>query len=388
MATLTTSNKQSTHRKKNKTIKIILLIVVGLLITFRLILPYIVLKYVNNKLSHLHEYYGHVEDINIALIRGAYVIKDIRIEKIEVDKKIKDTIPFFTSPNIDLSIEWRAIFKGQIVGEIILEKPVLNFVKGKHKDENVKTDTSDFRSLIKDLMPLTINHFEITGGEIHYIDQNSKPALDVSLKNIMINASNLSNVNKSSKLLPAYLMATGEAYQGTFELNVNFDALNKQPTFDLNAEIKHINLVLLNDMLRAYGNFDVQKGNFGLYTEFAAKNGEFGGYVKPIVKDLDVVQWNKQEGDFKQILWETLIGSTAEAFQNQRKDQFATKVPIQGKFDEPAIDLWKAITYVLRNAFVHALKPSIDNSINIHQLDDEKNKSIMDKIFTKKKKKK
>ncbi|HEY1040045.1 MAG TPA: DUF748 domain-containing protein [Bacteroidia bacterium] len=376
------------EKKKNrKKLRIILLTLVILLIVFRLFLPYIVLNYVNKKLSELEEYYGHVEDIDIALIRGAYVINDIKLEKIGNDQGSRDTIPFFKSPEIDLSVEWRALFKGSFVGEIYVEKPVLNFVKGKHKGEDAKADTADFRQLIKDLMPLTVNHFEIADGQIHYIDQFSSPRVDVAMKELDIVATNLSNANDSNKILPAHAHATAIAYEGSFNLNVDFDGLAKTPTFDMSAELKNMNLVQLNDFLRAYGNFDVKKGNISIYTEFAAKEGGFGGYVKPVLKDLDIVQWNKEEGDFKQILWETLIGSAAALLENKPKEQLATKVDISGRFDDPDINTWRAISFVLRNAFVRALKPSIDNTININKLKDDKNKTLLEKIFGDSKKK-
>jgi len=375
----TTNSTRKTGGKKK--FRIILPSILVLLIIFRLLLPFIVLKYVNKKLSSLEEYSGHVEDIDIALIRGAYVIKNMELVKIGNDLGKKDSIPFFRCPVIDLSVEWRALFKGALVGEIYVEDPVMSFVKGKHKNEDPKADTADFRQLIKDLMPLTVNHFEISNGAIHYIDQFSVPKVDISMKELEIVADNLSNVNDSSKLLPAHAEITGSAYEGEFNMKVDFDALQKKPTFDMSAEITSVNLVLLNDFLRAYGNFDTKKGNFGLYTEFAAKEGRFGGYVKPIIKDLDIVQWNKEEGEIAQILWETLIGSAAEALQNQDKEQIATKVEIKGEFDRPGINLWRAISFVLRNAFVRALKPAIDHTINITKLDDSTKKTFLEKIF-------
>jgi len=368
--------RKKKHTKRNVLIGIILVLVI-----FRLFLPYIVLRYVNNKLENLEDYYGHVEDIDIHLYRGAYVIKDMKIVKLEKTTQKKDTIPFFKTPNIDLSVEWRAIFKGRIVGEVYIESPVLNFVKGKHKDENVKQDTADFKELVNDLMPLTVNHFEINKGQMHYIDANSQPKVDVSMKEIKIVATNISNVNDSAKLLPASIIASALAYEGKLVFNANFDGLNKYPTFDLNARFTDINLVLLNAPLQAYGNFDVKKGKIGLYTEFAAKNGEFGGYVKPLITDLDVVQWNKEEGNFKQILWETLIGSSLEVVQNQSTETLATKIPVKGKFDDPNINIWKAISYVLRNAFLQAFKPALDNTINIRQLEDDKKKTFLEKVF-------
>lgn len=370
------------HKKRKKWL-IALLILVVILVVARIILPYFVLKYVNKTLSELKEYKGHVEDIDIALIRGAYQIIDIRIDKIDSVSNKVDTIPFFKSPQIDLSVQWNAIFKGAIVGEIYVTDPVLNFVKGKHKNEDVKADTADFRTTIDKLMPLTINHFEIENGQIHYIDKYSSPHVDIAMTHLEIKADNLSNVNDSAKLLPAKLIASGDVYEGRFDLNVDFNAFEKQPTFDLNAGLKNIQMVPLNDFFKAYANFKVEQGNLGLYTEFAAKKGNFKGYVKPIIKDIKI----KREGDFLDIVWENTVAGAATILENRKKEQLATKVPIEGKFENAETDLWTAVTYVLRNAFVYALKPTIDNEINIWKVEQEdKDKTLLQKIFGKKNK--
>jgi hypothetical protein len=159
------------------------------------------------------------------------------------------------------------------------------------------------------------------------------------------------------------------------------------PTFDLSAKFTDVNLALLNDVLQAYGNFDVKKGTFSLYTEFAAKNGSFGGYVKPTIKDLDVVQWNKEEGNLGQIIWETLIGSGLEIVQNQKTETLATKLPINGKFSDPNVNTWRAISFVLRNAFFNALRPTIDNTINLSTLKEDGKKTFLERIFGSKEKK-
>lgn len=367
-----------------KKAKIIILSIVVFLIAFRLLLPYIVLKYVNNKLANLTEYYGHVEDIDIALIRGAYVINDIRIVKTD-EKKKNDTIPFFTSPEIELSVEWSTILKGKIVGEIYIQDPVLNFVKGAHEDEDVKADTADFRQLIKDLMPLTVNRFEISNGQIHYIDVNSSPKLDIAMQDVQVLATNLTNANDSTKLLPAHMDASGHAYEGGFVMKMDFDALNKQPTFDMNAELKNLNLAQLTDFFKAYGNFNVKNGRLGLYTEFAAKEGAFGGYVKPLLKDMEVVRW---EGDFKEQVWELIVSGAEKLLENNKTDQVATKLQINGRFDNPDTNLWKAVGYLLRNAFVHSIQPTVDNTINIKQLEEEGDKIFLEKVFGNKKEKK
>lgn len=64
--------------------------------------------------------------------------------------------------------------------------------------------------------------------------------------------------------LPSSVHATAHAYGGTLTLDMDLDALNAHPTFDLTAEIEGANLPAMNDFFVAYGKFDVSQGTFGL----------------------------------------------------------------------------------------------------------------------------
>ena len=352
--------------------------VITLLVIGRLVMPYFVLKYVNKTLAGIKGYYGHVDDVDIALIRGAYKIKDLVLVKVDTLSSKRDTIPFFKTPDIDLSVQWAAIFKGAIVGEIEVEKPVLNFVKGKHKNENLKQDTTSFQQVIRKLMPLTINHFQINSGQIHFIDRYSSPKVDIPIKNINVRGTNLSNVNKSGNILPSTIKATGDVYDGRLTLNVKLNPLEKQPTFDLEARVEGVNMTHLNNFFKAYAKFEVEKGTLGLYSEFAAKEGAFNGYVKPLIKDMKV----KKEGTIIQIVWQSIVGGVEALLENNKTKIAGTKLPIKGRFDDPDTGLWTAISYTLKNAFVFALKPSIDNEINIGKVEPEpEKKTFLQKIF-------
>src|SRR4051812_32088687 len=59
----------------------ILFCVVLALIIFRLFLPLIVKNYVNKVLAHIPGYHGWVDDIDISLYRGAYVINGLHLYK-------------------------------------------------------------------------------------------------------------------------------------------------------------------------------------------------------------------------------------------------------------------------------------------------------------------
>lgn len=361
----------------------ILIGVVVVLIIIRLILPYVVLHFANDRLTKVKGYYGHIEDIDIALIRGAYTINDIYLNK--RDSVTNQQTDFFKAKAIDLSVEWAALLHGGIKGELVLDFPVLVFTKDKTEIGDVKDDTTDFRKLLKDFMPLQINRFQINNGEIHYSDNTSKPKIDIAMTRTNILALNLSNVTDENVELPSTVTANAQIYEGTLDFSMKLDALANQPTFDLNAGIQNTNLVLLNDFLKAYGNFDVNKGKFGLYTEMSALDGKFKGYVKPIIKDLDVVGAEDKNDSFFHKLWESLVGGVGVIFKNQRKDQVATKVNIEGAFKDPKIGTLNAVWEVLRNAFIQALMPNIDNEININSVktDDPKDqKNFLGKIFS------
>jgi hypothetical protein len=372
-------NSEPKRSRKKKVLITILVSLLAILVVFRLLLPGIVLKYVNKKLNNLSEYWGNVKDIDIRFYRGAYIIKDINLLKIDKKGQITDTIPFFKASSIDLSVEWGSLFKGVIVGKIYIHDPVVNFAKGKHENEDVSQDTTDFQQLIVDLIPLTINRFEVDNGQIHFLDVYSNPKIDIYAKDIHIVATNLTNVVDKNKLLPASLDVGASVYDGQFNLQADFNALKKYPTFEMKMQMENLGLANLNEFLKAYGNFDVERGNLSIFSEFAAKEGNFGGYVKPFVKDFKVKKWNDQ--DFKQIVWETLVGTSMKILQNKKSNEVATKVPLNGTFSNPGINIWRAISNVLRNAFISALRPTLDNTININKLSDVKGKTFLEKVF-------
>ncbi|HYI77346.1 MAG TPA: DUF748 domain-containing protein [Chryseolinea sp.] len=359
----------------------ITLIVVVLLICIRLVLPYVLLHFANKNLASIPGYYGHIEDIDLALIRGAYRIDSIYLNK--QDSISKKQTRFFSASAIDLSLEWRALFSGAIVGELIFERPNLRFTREKVEPQDVEKDSSDLKELKDDFMPLQVNRFEILEGNVRYLDSTSNPKVDILMTNIHVVATNLRNSYDSSKLLPAKVIARANVYEGEFTFSMNINPLAKQPTFDMNAEMKNTNLVLLNDFFKAYAKIDVNKGKFGMYTEVAAKEGSFKGYVKPIIKDLDVLGHEDRNDNVFRKMWEGLVGFVGQVFKNQSKDQVATKIPFEGRLDNPETNIWTTIINVLQNAFIQAIQPSIDSEINIASVETPKpeKKTFLEKIF-------
>jgi hypothetical protein len=367
--------------KKRKIVYIVLGSLLVVLIAFRIALPYILLKLVNKELSHVKGYDGHVDDIDVALIRGAYVIKSIRLDKTGG----KVPVPFFSSNIIDLSLEWKALFHGSIVGKIRAEHPILNFVKGPTEETSATSIDSSWIDVVKRLMPLKINRFEINDGEIHYRDFYSSPKIDLSTRHVHILAQNLSNAVHDKELLPSSAEASASVYGGEASLHMKLNVLSKVPVFEAKAELKSLDITNLNNFLQAYGHFDVKKGEISIYMEAATKEDVIKGYTKPIIKDLKVVNWEKDKDKPLKIVWEAVIGSVAWVFKNHGKDQLATKIEFEGSLKKPNINVMEIIGQVLYNAFIQALYPALENSISINSVkapaDEKKPKTFLGKMF-------
>src|SRR4051812_40936745 len=98
----------------------ILLLVLGILVllvvALQFLLEPVVLKFANRKLDEIPGYKGHIEQVHIHLWRGAYSIQGIELKKVEGNVPV----PFFSARSVDLSVEWRALFHGKVVSEIVL----------------------------------------------------------------------------------------------------------------------------------------------------------------------------------------------------------------------------------------------------------------------------
>ena len=107
----------------------VLIVLVVALIVVRAMLPIWVRDYVNRKLSEIEGYRGRIAEVDIHLWRGAYSIRGVKIEKTTGNVPV----PFFAAPTVDLSVEWKALFQGALVGEIHFEQPQVNLVNGASK---------------------------------------------------------------------------------------------------------------------------------------------------------------------------------------------------------------------------------------------------------------
>jgi hypothetical protein len=335
--------------------------VVLLLIAVRVALPYIVKDYVNKTLDELPGYTGHVADIDLHLYRGAYTIDDLVL----VEEKGNPKYPFLQIPKTDLSIEWRSLFKGELVGEVVMERPNMNIVAAAAEaDTTGQATQDDWTKVMKDLMPITINRFVVNNGRVAYLDFNASPDVDLHIENMQLVALNLANVEDSTTALPSTVTASGRSVGGgSLKADIKGNFLKEIPDMDVSMQLTRVDLTSLNDFIKSSAKFDVERGRLDMYSKVKLTDGELDGYMKPFLEEVKILNWkkDKKEDGFLHAAKEAVIGLFAEAAENQKRDQIATQVPISGNINEPETDTWKTFINILRHAFIDAFNKSLEN---------------------------
>jgi hypothetical protein len=339
----------------------IVLGVIVLLIGLRVALPYIVLHVINEKLANLEGHWGHAEDVDISLYRGAYRIERIRIVK--TDGRVP--VPFFRTEAVDISVDWSALLAFMIVAEVEVRRPQLNFVNSERPAGDMTGEGADWQATVRDLVPIKINELRISDGSLHFRDFSKRPQVNIYVQNIELTISNLTNSEQLSDTYVARARGTALAMQsGRVRLRANIDPYARKPTFDLWLSMRGLNLRNINSFLEGYVGVDAEQGRMSVYTELHSRNGRFRGYVKPIIEGAEFFDLGGEDEGFFSQAWEAIFDLALEIFSNQPSDpdRFATRIPLSGNLDDPETDVWTAIGQILKNAFIRALSHGLERS--------------------------
>lgn len=340
------------------------------LLAMRLAMPFALRSYVNHQLNRSKDYSGNIGRVTVHLWRGAYQVHDIHIFKTSGHIPV----PFFSTRVLDLSLEWSELFHGSVVSKIAMQEPSLNFVSGPTKEQSQTGTETDWGQTLESLVPFKINRLAVTDGQIHFQNLYSTPPVDMYLNELDILATNFTNSRHSTERLPAGIAAHGKALgEGGINLVVHADPIAPKPTFELTGQVTNVNLVTLNSFLRAYGKFDVARGDFALFTSFASRDGDYDGYCKVFFKNLKVFNWGEDKRkDVLEIFWKAIVGTLTTAFKNQPHDVLATKIPISGTLGKTDVHLWPTIATLLRNAFIKSLVPAVDEHMTLEKVEAKK----------------
>lgn len=338
-------------KSSTKKIFIVIAILVAVLIGVRAALPWWVHDTLNKRLADMGAYKGQVMDVNLHLWRGAYELIGLQIDS----KAGSVSVPFFQVVEIDLSISWKALLRGAVVADVVFNEPSLAFVDTPDDADQTGSGT-DWQEALQRIVPIRINRLDIHNGVIQFRNFHSSPPVDLRVTHVEGTIRDLNNIHRLEGSQPADMSITGIMLgQSPIVLFGRLDPLGDFRDFEFQLKVTDIELVRLNDLAEAYGNFDFQSGSGDFFLELKARDGQLDGYAKPLLDNVDIVEL---EDDLKDgvlsTAWEALVGVFSTIFRNQPKDRIASEISISGSLDESDVSGWQAFLSIVRNAFVEA----------------------------------
>jgi len=352
------------HRVRSwpRRVVITIAVAVGLLLAVRAALPFVVARMINDRLARIPGYTGQVNDIDIHLWRGAYSLHGVGIHR--QDGRVKE--PFFLARDIDISLAWRELWRRKIVGDVVVDRGQLNFVKGATAEESQTDLDRRWQDAIQDIIPIDITHLEITDGLLRYVNTARQPEVNVFVTHMRAVATGLRNRQDEApgEEFPAKIIVEGDSLgAGRLKLILDLEPLAAQPHFHLSVKLDDVNLPALNESLRAYANVDVGRGTFRLAGEMAGRDGGFQGYVKPFFEDLDFRNLEDRDKGVGAWIWERLVAAFAWTVKDKSRDQVGTRIPFEGKFGDTNVGLLATLANLFRHGFIRAFNPTIEGSV-------------------------
>lgn len=332
------------------------------LIAVRIALPYIIVDYVNKTLDDTEGYNGSISDVDLALYRGAYRIDNLEmfVEENDIEK------PFVSIPVIDLSVQWKSLFQGAIVGEVEVFDPTINFAFSETEAQSQTGETVDWVQIVKDLMPININRFAVYNGDITLTNVEPKSNLNTELTNLDLSITNIRNVESIDEALPSTVRLRGSSsLGGTIAFDAQANLLKEFPDFNYDARIEGIDLTKLNPVTDAMIGITIEKGTLDLFSEMTAESQQLNGYVKPLLHDVTIFTPNERDRTLGEAVKELFIETGQEILEDKKNvgELTATRVPISGTVEATKTGVWTAIINFLINAYISRFEGMIDDTI-------------------------
>ena len=206
---------------------------------------------------------------------------------------------------------------------------------------------------------LRIDRLDVAGSTLGFTNRTDKPY------RVVVSDTNLTLENLSNRRIQgtAVVRLSGR-FMGSGETRLEATVAPRAGGADMNlaARIERTDMTRMNDLVRAFGGFDVAAGELSVYSELQVKNGDVTGYVKPLFRDVQVGADGAEEPKtLGRRLYEGVVGAAAKILKNRPRREVATVVTISGRADQPEFSTWEVVGRLLQNAFFKAILPGFES---------------------------
>ena len=343
------------------------LAIIVLAVAARIIMTPLATTMARDALQRMPGFKGSFRELSIRTLTTSVIIEGLSLDR---DPPADPGTPFITMEKVQLTLFWRELFKGRIVGSARIFKPKFHVVippAPKEAKEEGKSrpppppDVPDLAKTLGDVIPVRIDRVEIQDGEMVVVDAGAEGLPDIRIGNLEMTIENIETGTQLGSGRPTVFAARALIEKsGQLAMFYTADLFAKSLTFAGKAKLEGLKLAELNDFIAARSGLRVEKGTFDVYTAFTASRGKFVGGVKPLLKGVDMEPVGSDIlSGFKEALVDNAIGLFSDDVPG--REAVAALIPIRGEITSPNPQLLPTVLSIVRNAFVEGLASGFQN---------------------------
>jgi hypothetical protein len=336
----------------------LLISLIGLVVfvvVIRLLLDPVAAHYTRKALHEAEGIDGDFESVHVTVLPPGYTIRGLRVIESPGGNWQR---PLLDAERASVEVEWAKLLHGELSARLRVEEPKIRVIVRKKGAPSVKTSKKPLptpRDQLAQLVPGRVDRIEIRHGDFVFQDLTAPRQPEIGLHRIEVAAENLASRPGLAHGQPATVSASALlGKSGAVTAFVSADLFAKQLSAAGNAELRNWQVAELYDFEAPATKIQTPKGTLDLFAEFKIKEGAISGGVKPLLKNVEVKPADSGIGpSIKAWLADTALHLFSDRVPG--RDAVATVVPIQGRVDDPDVQLWPTVLSILRNAFVEGI---------------------------------
>lgn len=345
------------YKKKKITIPLGIFV---FLLAVRMVMQPIIHKELNKFLANFSPVlFFHIGDLDVQIIRGAYAFDGVtgRVKGQKVD--------FLKIDKVDVSMAWRELFKGKVVTDIEVHEADFSYTQ-ELKDAIAKMPKKkDEATTVRDkLFPVKIERVDLKDSKVT-LDDYPSLAEDKKLELSKIEG-RLTNLTPAEKFPLSFfnLKATilgNSVVKATGHLNT----LKKPMQWDVDGELQGFDLTGANKILKRKLPLTFTRGKLDLYAEAQSKDGNIEGYVKPFMKNIDVMRVQEDFKGPKHWFIEIVTAVGNLVLRATDTKTVATRIPFTVDKSGVNVDSGEALDKAIEHGFQQQLSPGVEDKYEL-----------------------
>jgi hypothetical protein len=330
---------------------IVLFVVV--LVAFDPLVEYIARK----KFSQVKGYDITFEDASLQPTRLNAVLTRLKVMKRSAGGSKE---PFLYFDKLQFGLHWRELLHGNLVASVEMDRAKVNLIAAKKKEDEQLSELPDLAKQLNALSPLRIDRVQVRKGELQFLDKTEPEVPKMWLHQVEATAENISTRAALARGEPTVIALSGRLQkEGELSAWITADPLAKGLWFSGRVRAEGIELKEFHKLLASKSGLALDQGTLDLFAEFDARGDHISGGVKPVLKNPHVIQAEPGAGNW---LKKTFADAALKLFSDRvpGRNAVATTIPINGRVDQPDVDLWPTVLGVVRNAFVEGVSESFE----------------------------